>query len=464
MRLWLGLSVAACLCGMATKQVMVTAPVLVLLYDRAFVSESFQAALAKRRWYYTSLTATWLWLGFLIHRSSLAAINVGFHERVSWLTYALTELRVVTDYLKLAFWPYPLVFDYGTEILATDPLAVVPYALVIAALLVGAVITWRRSPMAGFLGCWFFLILAPTSTVVPIADQPMAESRMYLPLAAVVVLVTLWAYTLGRRRAFVVLGIMAGALGVLTIHRNHNYRSDVSIWEDTVARQPHSSRGHGNLGLALATMPGRLPAAIAQYEEALRIKPDYVVAQCNLGTALMQMPGRLPDAIAHYEKALSLNPDDVAVHNDLAAALEKMPGRLPDAIAHFEAALRLNPGFVEVHYNLAAALEEMPGRLPDAIAHYEEAVRLKPDFAEAHYNLAVALTKTPGRLSDATAHLEEAARLKPGLVEAHTGLAVVYAATGRLEAAIEQMEIAARLDPASTAIRDNLAILEARRK
>jgi hypothetical protein len=200
---WLILSVAACFGGMATKQVMVTAPVLVLLYDRAFISGSFRSALANRRWYYASLAATWLWLGFLMHRSVSRGGRRGFQEEVGWPTYALTELRVVTDYLKLAFWPHPLVFDYGTEILATDPLAVAPYALILAAILVGVVIAWRRSPMAGFLGAWFFLILAPTSTVVPIAEQPMAESRMYLPLAAVVVLVTLLGYALGRRRAFV---------------------------------------------------------------------------------------------------------------------------------------------------------------------------------------------------------------------------------------------------------------------
>jgi len=82
---WLILSVTACLCGMATKQNMVTVPVLVLLSDRAFVSGSFRAALASRRWYYVSLAATWVWLGFLMHRSSLTAVSVGFHESVGWL-------------------------------------------------------------------------------------------------------------------------------------------------------------------------------------------------------------------------------------------------------------------------------------------------------------------------------------------------------------------------------------------
>jgi len=359
---WLCLSLAACFCGMATKQVMVTAPVLVLLYDRAFVSGSFRSALASRRWYYASLVATWLLLGFLMHRSALAAVSVGFQAGVSWPTYALTELRVVTDYIKLALWPHPLVFDYGSEILATDPRTVAPHALIIAALLAGVVIVWRRSPMAGFLGCWFFLILAPTSTVIPIAEQPMAESRMYLPLAAVVVLVTLLSYEPGRRRTFVALGLVAVGLGVLTVRRNHDYRSELSIWEDTVARQPRSSRGHCTLGLALAKMPGRMPEAIAHYEEALRLNPAYAEAHNNLAVALVKTPGRMPDAIAHYEEAVRLKPDFLETRCSLAAAYAGT-GRLEAAIEQLEIAARLNPASTVIR----DSLEKLKARnWPDA--------------------------------------------------------------------------------------------------
>ena len=370
---------------MATKQVMVTAPVLVLLYDRAFISGSFRSALANRRWYYVSLAAAWLWLGFLMQRSPLPK-NVGYQSGVSWLTYALTELRVVTDYLKLAFWPHPLVFDYGTEIYVTDPLAVAPYALIIAVVLVGAVLAWRRWPRTGFLGVWFFLILAPTSTVVPITEQPMAESRLYLPLAAVVVLVTLWSYALGRRRAFVVLGTVALGLGVLTIYRNHDYRSELSIWEDTVAWNPHTSRGHCGLGMALAKTPGRLPEAIAHYEEALRIKPAYAEAHNNLGNALAEMPGRRADAIAHYEEALRFKSDLVEAHVNLAIELEKMPGRLPDAITHYEMAVSLKPDFVAARVRLAAFYTET-GRFEAAIEQLEIAAQLSPASPAVRDNL-----------------------------------------------------------------------------
>jgi tetratricopeptide (TPR) repeat protein len=449
---------------MATKQVMVTAPVLVLLYDRAFVSGSFRAALARRRWYYVSLATTWLWLGFLMQRSSLAAVGVGFHGEVDGLTYALTELRVVTDYLKVAFWPHPLVFDYGTEILATDPRAVVPYALIMAAVLTGVVIVWRRSPMAGFIGAWFFLVLAPTSTVVPIAEQPMAESRVYLPLAAVAVLATLLGYLLGRRRAFVAFGLMAAGLGGLTISRNRDYRSELSIWEDTVAKLPHSSRGHSNLGMVLAEIPGRLPDAVAHGEEALRLKPAYAEAHNNLGLALAQTPGRRPNAIAHFTEALRLRPQFAEAHTNLANILAQMPGRIPDALDHYAEALRLKPDYAEAHCDLAITLAQTPGRMTEAIAHFEQALRLRPDFAEAHANFAIALMQMPGRQSDAIAHYEAVVGLRPEWVEAHLNLAAAYAATGRWEEATGQLEIAARLNPASTAIRDNLEKMKAPRK
>jgi tetratricopeptide (TPR) repeat protein len=455
---WLCLSVLVCFCGMATKQIMVTAPVIVLLYDRAFVSGSFRAALANRRWYYVSLGATWLLLGFLLHHSSLATVGVGFHGEVSWPTYALTELRVVTGYLKLAFWPHPLVFDYGTEILATDPLTVAPYALILITVLVGVVIVWCKSSMAGFLGAWSFLILAPSSSVVPIVKQPMAESRMYLPLAAVVVLLTLWSYALGRRNAYVALGIVAVGLGALTFHRNYRYRSELSIWEDTVTRLPSSSRGHCNLGRALARIPGRLAGAIAHYEEALRLRPDLAEVHNNLAIVLAKTPGRLPDAVAHYEEALRLRPDFAEAHDNLANALVKMSGRLADAIAHYEEALRLKPNFAEAHMNLAIALAKMPGRLPGAIAHYEEALRLQPDYFEAHNNLANVLAEMPGRLADAIAHYEEALRLKPDYFEAHNNLANALAKIpGRLADAIAHYEDALRLKPDLAEIHCNFA-------
>ena len=124
------------------------------------------------------------------------------------------------------------------------------------------------------------------------------------------------------------------------------------------------------------------------------------------------MPGRRPEALAHYEEALRLKPDYAEAHNNFANALAPMPGRLTEAIAHYEETLRLKPGYAEAHYNFAITLAKIPGRLSEAIAHNEAAVRLKPDFVDARNNLAVVYAET-GQIEAAIGQLEIAARLDP---------------------------------------------------
>jgi len=449
---WLVASLFFCLIGMATKEVMVSAPLMVLLYDRTFVAGTFREAWRQRRKFYLGLASTWVLLGYLVIATGSRGNSAGFGVNVAWWSYALTQFRAIVHYLQLSLWPNPLIFYYGTA-LATRPAEIVPYAVIVLLLVIGtAVALWRR-PAIGFLGCWFFAILAPSSSIVPIATETMAEHRMYLALAPVVVLVVLGLYRLLGRRSTVIFLVLAAGLGFTTARRNQDYRSELSIWSDTVAKCPDNARAiynlaytfekmphrlaeaiagyeaalrvnpdlaeaHNNLGALLLKEPGQLPEAMAQFQTALRIKPDYADAHYNLGNALCKVPGRLPDAIAEFETALRINPHAVETHVNLGAALLNTPGRLTDAIAQFQAALQLNPDLVEAHNDLGNALFNLPGRLPDAIAQYEAALRIDPDSVTAHFNLANALLKTPGRLPDAIAQLKEALRLEPDLVPA----------------------------------------------
>src|SRR5262249_40687895 len=159
--------------------------------------------------------------------------------------------RAVVQYLRLALWPHPLVFDYGIEVVI-DPVAVLPQAIVILAIVVGTLYALRRHPALGFLGAWFLLILAPTSSVVPIATQTVPEHRVYLPLAGVAVLFVVLLY---RGLGWPALGVAAAAaflLGVNTAQRNEVYGSEIALWSDTVAKLPASSRARNGLGLALS--------------------------------------------------------------------------------------------------------------------------------------------------------------------------------------------------------------------
>jgi Flp pilus assembly protein TadD len=423
-RLWFVLSVAACLLGMATKEVMVSAPLIVLLYDRTFVAGSFREAWRRRGEVHVALAATWLLLAGLVASAGWDRNGAfGFDVGITPWAYWLTQFEAVTRYLWLSVWPHPLVFEYGT-FWVNRPAEVALYALVVVVLVVAVLVALWRRPALGFLGAWFFVILAPTS-IMPGRIQMIVEHRMYLPLAAVMTLAAMGIHAAARRQSWVVLAALALGLGMLTVRRNENYRSELTIWSDTVAKRPNNELAHTNLGIAWAKMPGRLNDAIAQFETALRLQPDSAEAHYNLGLARSQMPGRLNDAIAQFEEALRLQPDYAEAHNNLGIAWSQMSGRLNDAAAQFEKALRLKPDSAEAHNNLGNAWSQMPGRLNDAIAQYQAALRLQPNSVDAHYNLGLAWSKMPGRLNDAAAQFEAVLRLSPNDPAARQALAAV---------------------------------------
>lgn len=454
---WHALSVTACALGMATKEVMVSAPLLVLLYDRTFVAGSFRETWKQRWRLYLGLAGTWLLLGYLM--AGLDNRGVGYGHAFTWWTYALTECRAVVKYLCLAVWPSPLVLDYGMEGIG-HPMEAAPFALILVVLVAATAIGLWRRPTLGFAGAWFFVILAPTSSVVPVAFQPMAENRMYLALAAVVTLGVLAIYTLAGRRSLVACLLLAVGLGFLTHRRNNDYQSAVMIWNDTVAKQPNNPRGHNNLGYAL-DQAGRMAEAKTQYEEALRLDPSYADAHNNLGGILDKM-GQWTEAKSQYEETLRLDPNHVDAHNNLGMVLEKM-GRLAEAKTQYEGALRLRPGSADVHNNLGNALEKM-GRLAEAKAQYEEALRLEPENARAHDNLGNLLAKT-GQTAEAKAQYEAALKADPENATAHYNLATALARMGLLPEAIEQYGQALRFKPDYFEAHNNLgtALLQAGR-
>jgi len=441
---WQVLSVLACLLGVLSKEIIVSAPAMVLLYDRTFVAGSFNQAWHRRWRYYLGLVCALLLLVPAL--GSLNQRSAGFDTGVTSWVYALTSCRSVVLYLKLSIWPHPLVFDYG-QLFVRHVGDVVPQIIILVILVSGMFVALWRWPVVGFVGAWFFGILAPASSVVPLAGQPIAEHRMYLPLVSIVVVVVVGIFRWLGRGALPFCVALITVLSWLTWNRNEVYCSAVYLWSDTVASCPGNPRAHNNLGSALDKIPGRLNEAIAQYQEALRLNRDYVEAHYNLGRALALLD-RTPEAIAQYEEALRLDPGYVDAHYNLGLALERMPGQINGAIAQFEETLRLKPDFADAHFALGSDLQAMPGRLKDAIVEYREGLLLKPDYADAHFNLACALQSDPAQLGEAAAQYEEAVRLRPDFPDAHFNLGCILQMNpDRLNEAIAQYEEALRFRP-----------------
>lgn len=450
-RRWLAWSVAVCAAGMGTKEVMVTAPVVVWLFDRTFFARSFAGAWQARPRYYAALAATWLLLGYFIASTGgNRGGTVGFGVGITPWAYAATQFEAVARYLGLALWPSPLVFEYGT-FWVEHAAGLLPFALLVVPLLVLTIVALRRWPAAGFAGACLFGILAPSS-LTPGTIQMIVEHRMYLPLAAVLALAGAgMTLALGARARPLLIAI--GVLGVaLTLARNRAYQDERTLWSLTVAQRPHNAIALRNAGLA-EFRAGRVDAAIALYERALRVNPASVEAQHNLGVAHARQ-GRWPDAIHHYAEAARLSPRFAEPQFHLGNALLEA-GRAGEAAAALATAVRLQPNWAEAHFSLGNALAEL-GRMPEAATHFTTVVRLNPRHANARVNLGNVCAQLE-RWAEAQSHYEAALRIDPGLPDAHNNLGLVLRQAGRLREAITHFEQALAARPGFATAERNLA-------
>jgi tetratricopeptide (TPR) repeat protein len=440
-RAWATASVAAALVAMGCKEVAISAPLCILLYDRAFLAGSFREAWNRRRGMYCGLAGVWAAFAALMVSSSSRSTWSGFDmPLLPWFDYAKTQFGVILHYVRMSFWPRPLVLDYGWPV-ARSLGEILPGAVVVGGLAAASVHALVRRPKWGFLGAWFFLILAPTSSIMPIADVAFIH-RMYLPLAAIVVAVVIGGQIAGeaiaRRQWMPRKGVAAVGIGVVTAiaismaagtwRRNNDYSSPLSIWTDTVAKAPDNARAQNNLGNILAAQ-GKIDEAAAHYQEALHANPRYAGAHYNLGIIFADR-GQFDEAITHYRKALEINPEYVEAHNNLGNILARR-GQIDEAIAHYRRALEINPEHVEAHNNLGNILARL-GQTDAAITHYRKALEFNPEYVEAHYNLGVMLARR-GQTAEAITHYRRALNLavqqgRQALAEDLKGKLAVYEA------------------------------------
>lgn len=389
------LSVVACLLGMASKEVMVTAPLAVLLYDRTFVAGTFSAALRLRRGYYSALAATWLLLAFLVLQNSGArGVSAGFGLGVTPWSYLLKQCEALVLYLRLSLWPHPLVLDYGTAVPASVA-EVWWQGPVVLALLAATLWALVRRPLLGFAGAWFFLILAPSSSFVPLVTQTMAEHRMYLPLAAVVALAVVALNCGLGARALAGCAVLVPAFAVVTVGRNHTYRDAIAIWSDTVVHAPPHSRAFTSLGAAYVVAQ-RPAEALPLLDRALALNPADYSAQRNRALALLAL-GRADEASAIFAALPAREPGEAAEYFDLGNAFAR-EGKYPEAAAAYTRTVTLEPAHFAARANLGNAFLAA-GRAPEAIAAYEAALRLRPADARLLENLAVARAAARGIFS-----------------------------------------------------------------
>jgi tetratricopeptide (TPR) repeat protein len=425
---WPIVAVMACAAGMACKESMVTAPIAVALVDAVLVFGSIQAALRARGRLYASLACTWVLLGVVMW-SGPRVHSAGFDSGVTAWTYLMNQPAIIARYIRLALWPGALVAVYGWPA-AISIGQVWPYGLLIAALVVVTCVALYMRPPLGALGAWFFITLAPTSSIIPIATEVGAERRMYLPLLAIVLLAVasaawvadrLVGRTARARPVAVAIAFVAiAALSVTTYIRNRDYSSPVRLTQTAVDRRPNDvarhflgsaliEAGRRNDGIeelkrATATDPrsyydlgnayfedGKLDDALRELDQFVRRQPallEVVSARRTMGR-VYAIRSQWARAIEQYKLVRLMSRSDVDVRGLLADAYLHTEA-FPEAIDEYRAYLRVRPATNDALDNLGYALVAV-GRLDEAIGVFRQAVTENPRDAVAGRNLALAL-------------------------------------------------------------------------
>ncbi len=481
-RRWFFASVMACALGMGSKGDMVTAPVVIALFDWVFLAGSWRLMFGRRWSLYAGLVSTWVVLvltgvaqDVLFPRAG-ATSDVGFsYTRVTPYEYALTQAEVITHYLRLVFWPDSLCLDYEWPFVRSLSDVLAP-AILVVGLLGLTVYALMRRHWLGFVGAWFFIIMSPTSSFIPIRDAAF-EHRMYLPLAAPIVVAVVAAMRVmclfhgaGRQRAVrwaagCVGLLIVGALSARTVARNRDYHSDLIMWHRVLAARPQNVRARYNLGNAYLRRE-LYERAIAAYQEALERNSNHVSAHYNLGHALTSV-GRYEEAIRHYEAAAAVpsestyqrwRPESLAqtrshAHNSRGNALLRLD-RLDEAALAYVRAIETHPANVQGFYNLGNVYARQ-GQYDQAIQAYEITLKMVPEHAGAHGNLGNVYFST-GRVDDAIAEFRQAIRLQPGTAILHYNLGSALQVKGETSAALEQFREAVRLNPDDLTMRETL--------
>ncbi|MCP4889792.1 MAG: tetratricopeptide repeat protein, partial [Planctomycetaceae bacterium] len=393
--------------GLMSKEVFVTAPLAVLLFDRLITKHPWSLIFKTRLVPIALMLSPNIWFIPSVARffdTSRTGSSMGFGmEKVSSWEYLRTQPEVIWHYLYLTVWPRQLAFDYVWRIQSNPWIYLSLGATILALIAIGARAYWQggiklksfSSGLAGWLVLTFFFILAPTSSIVPIADLAF-EHRMYLATALVmagIVFIARAAATrllsVSERPAVLRAGLVCFAVAAVSLlawrtHlRNQDYRDGLRLWQTALDVSPKNPRAWYNVGREYYHR-GDKDAALQPMANAVGYStsgvPMYVAGLADC----LNHHGRVDDAITLYERALSKKSNYKEVLNNLGVIYLDRE-QLDKAREHFQAAADMN--YSEAIYNLGW-LHFKEGHLEAAIPHFKRALQVDPNLHTAARRLA----------------------------------------------------------------------------
>lgn len=423
-----------------SKQNSASLPFAILLVEYACYDRSWKGWMKKIRIVLPMVLVIGLFyfynLGLFRHNIQFAKLLEDVSEvsqqtqRIGRWQYLCTQFNVISIYIRLLLLPVRQNLDYLYPVKTGFFDGATPYAFMF---LLAVIITgWRcrkTIPVVFFGIFWFFITLSVESSIFPISDV-LFEHRLYLPMfgfSLVAASAFAWVFSKRRVLAYVLALSAVLSLSAAAYARNTVWRNGISLWSDVIRKAPGNYRAYNNLGIEWM-QHGDLKAAVANYDESIRLKTNYSVAISNKGI-LMEKMGNNDEGIMLFRKALAIDPNLTAVRINLSTALRTKADELSasknysEAIVIYEESLRVFPNSVKTHVNLGVAYIHA-GRNDAAVKQFRSAVAIDPVSVEAITNLGIALYYQ-GKTADALQQLDKALRLNPNSEEIKNNIALI---------------------------------------
>ena len=440
------LFLGAALCALLCKEMTVTLPFVILLYEFTFfTAEGRRRSLLPMIF---AFSAAFIFIPFHIFFSYV--IDFIILRRItdspadlSGYHFLLTQFPAILTYIRLLFVPLNQTVDHDFRV-ARSIFEFSTFLSVVALLIIiiRAFRRYRQERLISFSILWFFITLTPSLRLLPDMHNFIVEHRLYLPMFGFSLFLVTTIHSLaGKKKAIALLAAIVTILSGLTYMRNFTWKDELTLWNDTVHKSPKRAGPYNNRGLAYCA-EGNLPQALSDYNKAIEIDPNYADAYNNRGIAY-RTQGNLPRAISDYNKAIELNPRLVEAYNNRGSAY-RAQGDLPRAISDFSKAIEMNPILAEAYNNRGNAYCAQ-GDLTHAIPDFNKAIEINPRLAEAYNNRGSAYF-AQGDLPRAISDFSKAIAIDPILAEGYNNRGNAYCAQGDLPHAISDFNKAVAID------------------